>query len=108
MVPDEIATLLQKIGVPLGLIRTAVDSTCLVNELGVNGDDLDDFSEVMRMDHGVDMSEFDPRVYAPSEGELLFPTPLINWLLRKPKPLYERLPLELVARSIQRKRWVRW
>ena len=102
---DELQYFLARRGFSEERIRRMSSETCIVNDLRLNGDHLCEFIKIWGRELGVDLSLFQPGNYTQSEGEYLFPSPIIRWLYRTPKVTYRRLPLAVLDASMAQRHW---
>lgn len=101
-IPLELVEVLRKLKCSEYRLRNAALESCLVSDLGVRGDDLEDFKKILSEEYAVDMTCFRSQKYSLDEGSYLFPRSL--WTFGRRRDL-KRLPLGKVLRALETKRW---
>jgi hypothetical protein len=101
----QIVAVLQKLKVPRSKYAVASLNTCLVADLGIDGDNFDEFMHIIHHDFGVSLEGLDPRRYTLGEGDLLSPFGWIRRWLGADKKTFERLPLSVIEQALVDKRW---
>jgi Protein of unknown function (DUF1493) len=82
--------------------------TCLVKDLGLDGDTLCETLETLEKEFGVDLTQFHFERYSYTEGELLSFGRELNWLKRNlglRHREFKPLTLRMIAKAIRTKKW---